>query len=225
MARARLAVLGDSFAEGRGDRRPDGTFRGWVPHFAELFAIPPGGCRNFGAHQATTRDILDRQVPAAVVNKASLIGVIGGVNDLVSDYDPARFRRNLAAVLGRLAGPDTVLFTATYPDIPGNLPIPATFRALLRDRFARANEYLLEAAAASGALCLDIAADPVWSGPDLWDPDGLHPNPTGHRHFAETMADFVSRYTGLTGLTGRTGMVPAARPPVGAGAGVGLLSY
>ncbi|CUU54544.1 Lysophospholipase L1 [Parafrankia irregularis] len=216
MTRARLTVLGDSFAEGRGDPRPDGSYGGWVPLFADLFAVPRGGHRNLGTHQATTSDILHRQVPAALVNKATMIGFIGGVNDLVSDYDPDRFARNLEAILRRLAGPDTVLFTATYPDIPGNLDIPAPFRALLRDRFARANEDLTRAATAVGAVCLDIAAAAEWRGPALWDPDGLHPNPRGHRHFADTMADFVGLHTG---------MAPVGREPVGAGAGAGLLSY
>ncbi|ABW13345.1 lipolytic protein G-D-S-L family [Parafrankia sp. EAN1pec] len=218
MSRTRLTVLGDSFAEGRGDPRPGGGYAGWVPRFAELFGIPHGGYRNLGTHQATTQHILEYQVPAALVTKATVIGVIGGVNDLVSDYEPARFRRNLAAVLGRLAGPDTVLFTATYPDIPGNLAVPASFRALLRDRFAQANAYLQETAAATGAVCLDIAAATEWRGRALWDPDGLHPNPAGHRHFAETMADHLDRHTG---------MAPVGREPagVGAGAGGGLLSY
>ncbi|WP_018636945.1 SGNH/GDSL hydrolase family protein [Parafrankia elaeagni] len=216
MTRARLVVLGDSFAEGRGDPRPDGSYGGWVPRFADLFAIPPGGYRNLGTHQATTGHILDRQVPAALVNKATMIGFIGGVNDLISDYDPGRFAHNLRAILRRLAGPDTVLFTATYPDIPGNLDLPAPFRALLRDRFARANEDLTRAAAAAGALCLDIGAATEWHGPTLWDADGLHPNPRGHHHFAETMADFVGLHTG---------MVPVGREPAGVGAGVGLLSY
>jgi lysophospholipase L1-like esterase len=212
--RARLTVLGDSFAEGRGDPRPDGTYGGWVPLFAELLGIAPGGYRNLGTHQATTTQILRRQLPAALVNKATVVGVVGGVNDLVSGYDPVMFRRNVAAILGGLAGPDTVLFTVTFPDIPGNLSVPASFRALLRDRFAEANDCLRQTATAFGALCLDFAATPAWNGPSLWDPDGLHPNPTGHRLFAEAMAALVGSHTGL---------VPADL--VAAGSRTPVLSY
>jgi len=107
-----------------------------------------------------------------------------------------------------------VLFTVTFPDIPGNLSIPAPFRALLRDRFAEANDCLRRTAAAHGALCLDFAATPAWNGPALWDPDGLHPNPTGHRLFAAAMAALVGTHTGV---------LPAGL--VGAGSGAAVLSY
>jgi lysophospholipase L1-like esterase len=206
--RTRLTVLGDSFAEGRGDPRPGGGFAGWVPRLADLLGIAAGGYRNLGVHQATTGDILRHQLPAALVNKAAVIGVVGGVNDLVSAYDPAGFRRNVVAILGGLAGPGTTVLTITFPDIPGNLAVPESFRALLRGRFAEANDVLREAATRSGALCLDLAADQAWNGPALWDSDGLHPSPAGHHRFAETAAAVLCGHTGLP----PAGLVSVAGP-------------
>jgi len=90
-----------------------------------------------------------------------------------------------------------VVFTATYADIPGNLDLPESFRGLLRQRFAAANQALLEITRAHGAICFDAAAAPEWSNPTYWSADGLHPSPLGHRHFAETMADVLDRVAGV----------------------------
>ena len=100
-------------------------------------------------------------------------------------------------MFGNLAGMDTVVFTATYADIPRNLPLPETFRGLLRSRFAAANEALAEITRASGALCLDVTAPSQWADPAFWAADGLHPSPLGHRHFAEGVAGLLERVAGV----------------------------
>jgi lysophospholipase L1-like esterase len=189
----RLTALGDSFVEGRGDPAPGGAWYGWVPQLAEILGIPAPGVRNLGAHMATTQDVVDRQLDTALLCKSPLIGVVVGVNDLLTDFDLARMRRNLSTIFGQLAGTDTVVFTATYADIPGNLPVPETFRGLLRTRFAAANEALAQITRASGAACLDVTAPPQWSDPAFWAADGLHPSPLGHKHFAEGVADLLER--------------------------------
>jgi lysophospholipase L1-like esterase len=191
MPTIRLTALGDSFVEGRGDPVPGG-YHGWVPRLAELIGLPGGAVRNLGTYQATTQDVVDTQLPSALAAKPPLIAVVAGVNDLVTDYDPRRFRRNLGTIFGSLRGMDTTVCTANYPDIPGNLPVPGGFRKLLRARFAEANDVLAEVTAATGTLCLDLAADPEWHGRALWSADGLHPSPLGHRRFAEAIAGELS---------------------------------
>ncbi|HVV12545.1 SGNH/GDSL hydrolase family protein [Amycolatopsis sp.] len=192
MPTIRLTVLGDSFVEGRGDPAPGGGYHGWVPRFAGLLGLAGTAVRNLGTYQATTSDVIKAQLPRALAGKPPLIGVIAGVNDLVQDYDAARFRRNLHTVFGSLSGMDTTVFTAGYPDIPGNLPVPDGFRRLLRARFAEANEALADVCALTGTLRLEIDTDPEWTDPAMWSADGLHPSPLGHRRFAESMADQVA---------------------------------
>jgi lysophospholipase L1-like esterase len=189
----RLTALGDSFTEGREDPAGDGRWAGWVTRLSEMLGIPAAGVRNLGAHHATTQTVVDTQLGAALWAKSPLIGVVVGVNDLISDYDPERMRRNLMTIFGQLAGADTVVFTATYADIPGNLPVPETFRALLRRRFAEANETLAEVTTATGALCLDLRSVHGWSDPGFWSGDGLHPNALGHQRFAEAVAGLLER--------------------------------
>ncbi|RNG34165.1 SGNH/GDSL hydrolase family protein [Streptomyces botrytidirepellens] len=196
MPAIRLSALGDSFVEGRGDPGPAGAWYGWVPRLAELLGVPGERVRNLGTHQATTQQVVDDQLPRALANKPPVIGVIVGVNDLVSDFDPDRFRDNLATIFGRLTGMDTVVFTATYADIPANLPVPESFRALLRERFAMANEMLGAITADTGTLCLDVTTVAEWSRPEMWSADGLHPSPRGHQWFAESVAGLLERATG-----------------------------
>nr|MDT0667637.1 GDSL-type esterase/lipase family protein [Micromonospora sp. DSM 115978] len=124
--------------------------------------------------------------------------VVVGVNDLVRQYEPDRFGHNLDQIFSELAGMDTTVFTASYPDIPANLPVPAEFRELLRTRFAAANAALRQVCAATGTLLLDLTTRPQWSGRGLWSPDGLHPNSEGHQVFAAEMADVVERSSWLT---------------------------
>jgi lysophospholipase L1-like esterase len=188
-----LTALGDSFVEGRGDPSDAGAWHGWVPRLAEMLGVPPAGVRNLGAHMATTQDVVDRQLGTALLHKSPLIGVVVGVNDLLSDFDLTRMRRNLSTVFASLAGMDTVVFTATYADIPRNLPLPESFRRLLRTRFAAANETLAEITRATGTLCLDVTTPPRWSDPAWWAADGLHPSPLGHKHFAADIAELLER--------------------------------
>lgn len=197
MPTIRFTALGDSFVEGRGDVATAGGWHGWVPRLAEIVGLPTDSVRNLGTYQATTQQVVDEQLTRALTNKAPVIGVVVGVNDLVSDFDADRFRRNIATIYDQLTGMDTVVFTATYADIPANLPVPQSFRALLRDRFDWANDVLRETTARTGALCVDVTDSPEWADPDMWSADGLHPSPRGHRYFARTVADLLAEATGM----------------------------
>jgi lysophospholipase L1-like esterase len=197
MPAIRLTVLGDSFVEGRGDPTLDGPFHGWVPRLSARLGLPSRSVLNLGTYQATTTDVVERQLPLALVHKAPLIGLVVGVNDLVRDYSPERFGRNLRRILQSLAGMNTTVFTGTYPDIPGNLPVPAEFRHLFRERFAQANRVLREATAATGTHLIDLAGDPVWGRPAMWSADGLHPSSDGHHYFAATVAELLERASDL----------------------------
>jgi lysophospholipase L1-like esterase len=202
--RTRLTVLGDSFVQGYGDEPlPDGRYRGWAVRFAELLGVRGARLCNLGSYGATTQDVVDRQLGPALVGKAPMIGLMAGVNDLISDYDPDRFRHNIERILGTITGPNTTVFTATYPVVPRIAALPGTFRDLVSARFAEASEVLWAAVERHGVLCLDMAQAPEWRRPELWSDDGLHPSPAGHRHFADGMAELVGSAAGMTVHTGR----------------------
>ncbi|MEV4319525.1 SGNH/GDSL hydrolase family protein [Actinocrispum sp. NPDC049592] len=193
MTRTRLTALGDSFVEGYGMAAADG----WVRLFADLFGLPEESIVNLGRYGATTGDVIDTQLGIALAARTPLIGVMVGANDLLGAYVPEQFRANLATLFSALTGPDTVVFTSTYPRIPRLEAMPRAFRELMTARFFEANECVRELAAATGVLCLDIARSPSWDRPVMWSADGLHPSPDGHRVFADAMADLVATSGGL----------------------------
>lgn len=189
-----FAALGDSFVEGRGDPVAGG-YRGWVPQLAGRLGIGPSSHRNLGAYHATTDVVRDAQLPMALVNKPPLIGVVVGVNDLVGRYDPSRFESNLLGIFSALAGGDTIVFTANYPDIPGRLPVNEGMRDLLRGRFTEANDSMRRACRATGTLCLDLVAGGQLDDHRYWSEDGLHPSPLGHGRFAQACVELLQRYS------------------------------
>ncbi|MFI6364229.1 SGNH/GDSL hydrolase family protein [Nocardia sp. NPDC050630] len=193
-----LTALGDSFVEGRGDAATGGGYRGWVSRLGGQLGLRPAAVRNFGTHGATTSMVLEHQLRLAVSTRASLFGVVVGVNDLVSDFDSDRFERNLWTVFDTLGGTGATVFTASYPDIPARLPVPDGFRALLRDRFVFANAVLAAVTAETGTLLLDIAALPEWEQPEVWTADGLHPSSLGHHMFAAGAAELIASRTATT---------------------------
>ncbi|WP_236794651.1 GDSL-type esterase/lipase family protein [Amycolatopsis sp. GM8] len=192
MPHRKLTVLGDSCAEGRGGVvRADGTFTGFVVHMAQALGVADG-VLNLGSFGATTRDAVDHQLSVALDNPAPLMGVIVGGNDLVTDYDRDRFERNLRHVYTSLVQPGRLVFTTSWPGIPDRLPgLDGPTRALLRARFAEANEFLEKLVFELDLVCLDLANAPLATDPVMWCADGMHPSPAGHQAIGIAMADLI----------------------------------
>ncbi|WP_433281234.1 SGNH/GDSL hydrolase family protein [Pseudonocardia xinjiangensis] len=189
-----MVVLGDSFAEGRGDPRPDGTFVGWVPRVARLLGIDEAAVLNLGAFGATTQDVVDAQLPAVAEVTTPLLGVAVGGNDLVRAYDRDGMRANLRTIFEvATAVPGRTVFTHDYPDIPGRIPgLPAPTVALLRERFADANEHLAQLCDELGVRRYALATADLTDDPSMWYPDGIHPSALGHRTIAVEIAAMLA---------------------------------
>jgi lysophospholipase L1-like esterase len=193
MSGYQLVVIGDSFAEGRGDPDPAGGFVGWVPRVAHRLGVPAGAVLNLGAHGATTRDVVEQQLDKIADVDAPLLGVAVGGNDLVRAYDHDGFRRNLTTIFDAVARPGRLVFTHDYPDIPGKLPgVPDEHRALLRERFADANVFLAGLCVERGVVRYALSTAALCADPDMWYPDGIHPSSLGHRTIAEEIATAVA---------------------------------
>jgi lysophospholipase L1-like esterase len=186
-----MVVLGDSFAEGRGDPDGAGGHIGWVPRVAHRLGIDD--VLNLGAYNATTQDVVDSQLGKVAGVEAPLVGVAIGGNDLVRAYDHETFRRNLTTIFDAVAGPGRRVFTHDYPDIPGKLPgLPEDHRTLLRARFAEANAFLAGLCAERGVVRYALSEAPLCDDPEMWYPDGIHPSSLGHRTIAGEIAALLS---------------------------------
>ena len=52
----------------------------------------------------------------------------------------------------------------------------------------RASDTIREQAASQGVVCLDVWAMPGAADPDLFGPDRIHPNASGHQLMADAFA-------------------------------------
>ncbi|MBP2371833.1 SGNH/GDSL hydrolase family protein [Pseudonocardia parietis] len=193
MSGYRMVVIGDSFAEGRGDPDPAGGFVGWVPRVAHRLAIPAADVLNLGAYGATTQDVVDQQLDKIADVDTPLLGIAVGGNDLVRAYDPDGFRRNLRTVFDAVAAAGRRVFTHDYPDIPGKLPgLAEEQRSALQVRFAEANAFLAGLCAERGVLRYELSTAALCADPDMWYPDGIHPSALGHRTIADEIAALLA---------------------------------
>jgi lysophospholipase L1-like esterase len=194
-AEPQLIIVGDSFAEGRGDPDGNGGFVGWVPRMARLLGIPAEAVLNLGAYNATTQDVVDQQLSKIADLDAALVGVAVGGNDLMRRaYDRERMRANLRTILEAVTGqPGRTVFTHDYPDIPGKLPgIPDETREVLRGRFAESNAYIAKLCEEFGVARYELSTAELTRDPEMWYPDGIHPSAAGHRAIAVEMLAVVT---------------------------------
>ena len=202
----RYVALGDSTTEGLDDPRPDGGFRGWADRLAEqLAAVNPNLLyANLAVRGRRIGQVHAEQLGPALALEPDLATVVAGLNDLLRrHYDPVATAGHLEAMLGELRATGATVLTFTLPDLSSVVPLARIVRA----RLTEYNDAIRAAGAASGAIVVDIAAEPVSTDPRLWSPDRLHAGPLGHERIAAALAHAL----GLDGADGSwTDALPVA---------------
>ncbi|MEU5252310.1 SGNH/GDSL hydrolase family protein [Streptomyces longwoodensis] len=187
MSPVRFVALGDSLTEGVGDPTGDG-WRGWAALLADGLGAGPGApvrFTNLAVSGAQTRDVLERQLPAALGLRPEVAAVVVGVNDtLRRTFDIHAVAARLDRVYGALAGQSAVLLTACLPDPGDVLGLPGALARPLARRQQAVNTVVHVLSERYGAVHLH-AAEGAWvSDRALWSADRLHPGERGHRHLA-----------------------------------------
>ena len=183
----RYVALGDSTTEGLDDPLPDGGFRGWADRLAEhLAAVNPGLLyANLAVRGRRIPQVHAEQLGPALALEPDLATVVAGLNDLLHRrYDPVATARHLETMLGELRAAGATVMTFTLPDLSSVVPLARIVRA----RLSAYNDAIRAAGAGSGAIVVDIAAEPVSVDPRLWSPDRLHASPLGHERIAAALA-------------------------------------
>ncbi|MCT9821524.1 GDSL-type esterase/lipase family protein [Microbacterium sp. W1N] len=187
----RYVALGDSITEGLCDtsRMPAGSHRGWADRLAQLLALSapgPGAFRyaNLAVRSRKVHHVVRDQLPQCLALRPDLVSVLIGANDLVGpkarvsaladDVDEAVRRL-------RAAGCDVLLATTFLPE--------RRLARVLEGRFARFNARLRQTAASTGAILLDLEAEPDLRRLDLWAGDKVHLRAAGHRLIAYRAAE------------------------------------
>ena len=207
-------ALGDSLTAGRDDHGPRGTRIGWARRLAGILSTRtavPCALTNLAADGASVAAVLERQLPWVAQMGPDLVSITVGMNDI---RDPAfsqeRFAAELGWLLDGLTATGATVLTCTLPDIAGIMPLPAELVEVARQRMRRASAIIAEQAARRGVVCLDAWAIPQAANPELFGPDRIHPNASGHQLIADAFAALL-----LNGSLPTDGKGPEAIAPAG----------
>jgi lysophospholipase L1-like esterase len=179
----RYVAIGDSFTEGVGDVRPDGSLRGWADRVAEGLATTSGGpvqYANLAVRGRKLAGILDEQLPAALAldPPATLLTLNGGGNDMLR---PSMDLGVLVALIERAvktcvtAGAGLVLLSGADPS--DHLP----FGAALRSRGHELTGALIELGSRYDVPVVSAFDDVEVRRLPYWSDDRLHLCAHGHR--------------------------------------------
>ncbi|WP_055492947.1 SGNH/GDSL hydrolase family protein [Streptomyces sp. TP-A0356] len=204
----RFVALGDSLTEGVGDPLGD-AWRGWAALLAGGLgpAHAPAEFTNLAVSGAQTRDVLERQTPAALDLRPDVVSVVIGVNDtLRCTFDIHAVAARLDKVYAAFRAQGTLVLTACLPDPGTMLRLPGALARPLARRQQAVNTVVHALSERYGAVHLH-AADGDWiTDRSMWSADRLHPGERGHRQLA-------LRFHALLAEAGlATGTAPAAEP-------------
>ncbi|TQS44689.1 SGNH/GDSL hydrolase family protein [Cryptosporangium phraense] len=181
----RYAAIGDSFTEGVGDVRPDGTLRGWADRVAEglAAAAPPVEYANLAIRGRLLRPIVTGQLDAALALDPlpDLMTLNGGGNDMLRPgihLDDLMTLTEGAVRRCRDAGVRLVLLSGADPT--ARLPL---------GRLVRRRGAVLTARTRALAAKYDLTFVSAFEDEEIrheryWSPDRLHLAPAGHARVA-----------------------------------------
>jgi lysophospholipase L1-like esterase len=204
-------ALGDSLTAGRDDHGPGGVRIGWARRLAGILTARtavPCALTNLAFDGASVAMVLEHQLPSVArigPNYPDLVSVTVGMNDIREPaFSEERFAAELGWLLDGLNATGATVLTCTLPDIAAIMSLPADLVEVARERMRRTSDIIREQAARRGAVCLDAWAIPGAADPELFGPDRIHPNASGHQLMADAFAALL--------LTGRAADRPTGAP-------------
>jgi lysophospholipase L1-like esterase len=178
----RYVALGDSYTIGEGVERPERWPERLAAH-ARRDGVALDVVANPAVTGYTTRDVLEREIPALRAARADFATLQIGVNDWVQGASGREFRASLAALLDEIPRHLTdrrAFAVVTIPDF-ASTPAGVLFTGG-RDATAgirRFNAIITEEGRRRGILVADVFAVSrrARTDPELVGRDGLHPSP------------------------------------------------
>ncbi|GAB2564569.1 SGNH/GDSL hydrolase family protein [Leucobacter ruminantium] len=183
----RYVAIGDSFTEGVGDERPDGSVRGWADLVAQGLADATGEpvqYANLAIRGRLLAPIIAEQLEPALALGPTLVSFNGGGNDMLRPgTDLAWISRETERALRRIAdaGAEPLLLAGANPTagLPGGERVRRKGDALVREARGIAERL--------GIRFADNWSDAELAGRQYWSPDRLHLAPVGHRRVASNV--------------------------------------
>lgn len=185
MATVRFVAIGDSFTEGVGDERPDGSPRGWADLVAQGWAAAIGTSveyANLAIRGKLAGAIVAEQLEPALALRPTHLSFNGGGNDMLRPRTPLSTIADLFAhVLRRCDEEGVTLVLLSGGNPAAQLPMSPLIQrrgdqlsALVEARFAKRDDIVRAYNWPDRELSL----------PAYWAPDRLHLNTRGHHRVA-----------------------------------------
>jgi lysophospholipase L1-like esterase len=194
----RFVALGDSYTIGTATRSPRDRWPnrlvarlGGDPPVLELVA-------NLAVNGYTSRDVIERELPALGAARPDVVSLLIGVNDVVQGVTPPTYRANVVAILDELTArlPNERIFTIATPDYTVTPQGTAYGDPVRQSAGIRAvNAILRELAVARGISFVDIHDVSLRAATDrsLVADDGLHPSAAQYALWVDRIAPVVAR--------------------------------
>lgn len=168
-----VAAFGDSITRG--------SECACAPYPARLAGMIGKGVGNFGISGSTAADNVARTQSVIDQCHPGFMLILYGVNDVIHAHGIDGIVSALSQMVDICKNNNVVPVLATYPR-------PITGHAVFGPRTSALNEQIRSLASAKGIHCVDLQKE-FNAQPDLYEPDGLHPNDAGTQLVALAFAD------------------------------------
>jgi lysophospholipase L1-like esterase len=188
---ATFAILGDSAASGVGDSDKNGVTRGWGYYLAKHFQDPLVYV-NLSRPGAQSAEVLEDQLPKALMFKPDIAAVIVGGNDaLRNGFDPNKLHQNLRATILELKNSGAEVLLLQLHDPTQIVPLPRLLARVLSRRINAVNRVIHSVGREFNAqILLTRSIQDIYER-KVWHVDRMHPSKYGHQlmatHFREIL--------------------------------------
>jgi len=188
---ATFAILGDSAASGVGDSDKNGVTRGWGYYLAKHFQDPLVYI-NLSRPGAQSAEVLEDQLPKALIFKPDIAAVIVGGNDaLRNGFDPNKLHQNLRATISELKKSGAEVLLLQLHDPTQIVPLPRLLARVLSRRINAVNRVIHSVGREFNAqILLTRSIQDIYER-KVWHVDRMHPSKYGHQlmatHFREIL--------------------------------------
>ncbi|WP_082013790.1 SGNH/GDSL hydrolase family protein [Microbacterium hominis] len=190
MAEVRFVAIGDSFTEGVGDERPDGSVRGWADLTAQGWADSRGESiqyANLAIRGKLIWPIVAQQLEPALALKPTHLSFNGGGNDMLRPRTSiGHIADAFSQVLRRCDEEGVTLILLSGANPSAQLPLSRIIQ--------RRGDLMSAAVVDRIAARPDVVRALNWpdaelSDPSFWSQDRLHMNSRGHHRVAARVLD------------------------------------
>jgi lysophospholipase L1-like esterase len=145
---------------------------------------------NLCAAGATTADVINEQVARLGGERATLVTICVGVNDLLRGREVEQFAKDYETLVAKLRQSSRLVVVANLPDITSAPAMKGMADESLRSRLGQFNKATEDVARQHGVPMVDLhelSGEMIRSRPEYFSSDGLHPSDQGYAQWAEAM--------------------------------------